>query len=301
VTAPAERVIEGRFGVDAILATLQRIDGPDPTFRKVDGVWWRAARRAEGPVTVAIAATPERVRLRAWGPGAESELAEAPDRLGVHDDPSAFTCDHPALRDVVRGRPELRFGRTGEVVDALIPAILGQRVTGKAAFLSYRDLVRRFGDPAPGPEPPVRLPPDPERLANEPYYALHPIGIERTRATTLIEVCRRRKRLDALAREPAAVASERLHGLRGVGPWTAACVLVASHGDPDAVPVGDYHLPSQVAWVLAGEPRADDARMLELLAPWAGHRARALRLILATGLRAPRFGPRVDTPDLRSI
>jgi 3-methyladenine DNA glycosylase/8-oxoguanine DNA glycosylase len=64
-------------------------------------------------------------------------------------------------------------------------------------------------------------------------------------------------------------------------------------GDPDAVPVGDYHLPSMVAWSLAGEPRADDARMLELLEPYRGHRGRVIRLLVAGGSAAPRRGPRM--------
>ena len=54
-------------------------------------------------------------------------------------------------------------------------------------------------------------------------------------------------------------------------------------GDPDAVPTGDLHLPHEVAWALAGEESADDARMLELLEPFRGHRFRLLRLLLAAG------------------
>ena len=55
--------------------------------------------------------------------------------------------------------------------------------------------------------------------------------------------------------------------------------------------VGDFHLPNLVAWALAGEPRADDARMLELLEPYRGQRARVIRLLELSGIRAPRYGP----------
>jgi 3-methyladenine DNA glycosylase/8-oxoguanine DNA glycosylase len=64
-------------------------------------------------------------------------------------------------------------------------------------------------------------------------------------------------------------------------------------GDADAVSVGDYHLPNTVAFALAGEARADDERMLELLAPFAGHRGRVVRLIEGSGITAPRRGPRM--------
>ena len=53
---------------------------------------------------------------------------------------------------------------------------------------------------------------------------------------------------------------------------------------PDAVSVGDFHLPNLVAFALAGEPRGDDARMLELLEPYRGQRARVIRLLELSGI-----------------
>jgi 3-methyladenine DNA glycosylase/8-oxoguanine DNA glycosylase len=75
-------------------------------------------------------------------------------------------------------------------------------------------------------------------------------------------------------------------------------VAAVALGDPDAVSVGDYHLPHLVAWALAGKPRGDDALMLELLEPFRGNRGRVLRLLELGGHHAPRFGPR---RPLRSI
>jgi 3-methyladenine DNA glycosylase/8-oxoguanine DNA glycosylase len=80
----------------------------------------------------------------------------------------------------------------------------------------------------------------------------------------------------------------------GIGPWTAAEVAVRALGDPDAVSVGDFNLPNLVAFALAGEVRGSDARMLELLEPYRGQRARVIRLLELSGLRAPRFGPRLS-------
>ena len=98
-----------------------------------------------------------------------------------------------------------------------------------------------------------------------------------------------------------AAARRRLCALPGVGPWTAAEVALVALGDRDAVPVGDYHLPHQVAWALAGEARGDDARMLELLEPFAGHRGRVVRLVVAAGVTAPRFGPRAEVRSIAGI
>ena len=91
----------------------------------------------------------------------------------------------------------------------------------------------------------------------------------------------------------ASEARARLVGVPGIGPWTAAEVGVRALGDPDAVSVGDFHLPHLVAWALRREPRGDDARMLDLLAPYAGRRALVVRLLEVSGIRAPRYGPRL--------
>ena len=82
----------------------------------------------------------------------------------------------------------------------------------------------------------------------------------------------------------------------GIGPWTAAEVGIRAFGDPDAVSVGDFHLPSMVTWALAGEPRGTDERMLELLEPYRGQRGRVLRLLELTGGGGgpPRRGPRLS-------
>ena len=90
---------------------------------------------------------------------------------------------------------------------------------------------------------------------------------------------------------PAELAAQ-LALVRGVGPWTVGSVLGPVCGDDDAVIVGDYHLPNMVAWNLAGEARADDARMLELLEPFRGVRGRVVRLLGLAGRRPPAFGPR---------
>jgi 3-methyladenine DNA glycosylase/8-oxoguanine DNA glycosylase len=80
--------------------------------------------------------------------------------------------------------------------------------------------------------------------------------------------------------------------LRGIGPWTANLTIAWTHGWADAVPTGDYHMPNMISWALAGEARADDDRMLELLEPYRGQRWRVLRLIGASHIKAPRRGPR---------
>ena len=92
-------------------------------------------------------------------------------------------------------------------------------------------------------------------------------------------------------------ARRRIEAFPGIGPWTSAKVAQVALGDPDAVPVGDYHLPHSVAYALEGRVRSTDQRMLELLDPYRGHRARVIRLIGVAGITAPRFGPKMPLRD----
>jgi 3-methyladenine DNA glycosylase/8-oxoguanine DNA glycosylase len=193
----------------------------------------------------------------------------------------------------------LRLGRTGAVIEALVPSVIEQKVTGKEAFRSYERLVRRYGEKAPGPAGLI-VPPSAATLAELPYWAYHPLGIERRRADIVRHACARAGRLEETASMPLDGAYKHLRAIPGIGPWTAAEVGRVAFGDPDAVSVGDYHLKNHVAWVLAGEPRATDERMLELLEPYRGQRARAIRLIEACPT-PPRFGPRVKLRQIAQM
>jgi 3-methyladenine DNA glycosylase/8-oxoguanine DNA glycosylase len=219
--------------------------------------------------------------------------------LGFDDDPAVFRPALPLLADLHRRLAGLRIGRTGAIFEALLPAIIEQKVVGEEARRSYRALIRNHGEQAPGPAD-LRLAPAPATLAALPYFAFHPLGIERRRADTIRRAAARAARLEeaALMAPPAAMA--RLSAIPGIGPWTAAEALRVALGDPDLVSVGDYHLPNVVAWALAREPRGDDARMLELLEPYRGQRGRVVRLLEAAGIGAPRFGPKMPIHSIAS-
>jgi 3-methyladenine DNA glycosylase/8-oxoguanine DNA glycosylase len=179
---------------------------------------------------------------------------------------------------------------TGLLFPRALRAVLEQKVTGQEAHRAYRAIVRHFGEPAPGPAG-LTLPPDPAAVAATPYWRFHPFGVEQRRTQVLLRVAAEAARLEGCA--DSAAATQRMIAIPGIGPWTAAEVVRIVYGDPDAVSVGDFHIPNSVAWALAGEPRGTDARMLELLEPFAGHRGRVCDLLAAGGIGAPKFGPRM--------
>ena len=307
----ATRLVRPPAPIDLRLTLLPLRRGTsDPTIRFArDGSAWRATRTPEGVATERLIAEGSAIRVDAWGPGAAWLVEHAPELVGATDDPSGFEPAHPLLRALWARMPGVRIPRSRAVLEALVPAICEQKVTGEEARRAIAGLVARYGEPAPGPwggaagggRIPMRVPPAAETLAALPYFDLHPLGIERRRAETIRRVAARADRLEALVDLAPAEAQARLQALPGVGPWTAAEVAVRALGDPDAVSVGDFHLPSAVAWALAGEPRADDARMLELLEPYRGHRARVIRLIEAAGIVAPRRGPRMAARHIADL
>ncbi len=295
----AAHVLTLPFPVDLrpTLGALRRGRG-DPTFCfAADGVW-RATRTADGPATLHLRAlAPDRLQLRAWGAGRDRALDGALDLVGGRDDPGSFRPPDRLLHELHRRRPGLRIPRTGAVTEALIPTVLEQKVTGVEARRSYHQLIRRWSGPAPGPGG-LWLPPDPAVVADLPYYELHLVGVERKRADTLRRVSAHARRLDEAAELPLAEAYRRLRAVPGIGSWSAGEVGRTALGDADAVSVGDYHVPHQIAYALAGEHRATDERMLELLLPYAGHRGRVQRLVELAGIGPPRRAPRAR---LRSI
>ncbi len=282
--------------VGALLAPLRR-GGGDPTYRRDDdGSHWLGIRTPVGPATLLLRAAPGlgEVHARAWGTGAEWALDGVPALLGADDDPAGFAPHHDVVAEALRRHPHLRLGRTRRVMEALVPAIIEQKVTGQEAFAGYRHLVHRFGERAPGAGAERRLwvQPDPETLRRVPSWEWLRMHIDPARSRPVVSASRVARSLERLVGLDGAEADRRLRSLPGVGVWTSAEVRQRALGDADAVSFGDYHVANQVGWALFGHD-LDDAALEELLEPYRPHRQRAVMLILSAGYRRPRRGPRM--------
>jgi 3-methyladenine DNA glycosylase/8-oxoguanine DNA glycosylase len=266
-----------------------------------DGVW-RTTTTPEGPATVRISGTGARIQVSAWGPGAAWAGAAVPGWLGAEDCCDGFDPGgHPVVADLHRRTRWLRLSRTGRTWDALVPAVLEQKVTVAEAHRVWRELLRLAGDPAPGPAPAgMRVMPSAQRVLDVTDWQWHACGLDGARRRALRAVATVAARLEPEACGDSATVQRRLRSIPGIGVWTAAEVVQRTFGDPDTVSVGDYHLKNLVAWSLAGERRADDERMLALLEPWRGHRQRVVRLLLAGGPRPQRRGPRFAPTNYRA-
>ena len=285
------------------LFPLRRGPG-DPCFQiDSDGAIWRTSLLRSGSVTARITrAAANAVDCTAWGSGADEFLDALPAMLGADDDPSDFAPADPIVADAHRRVPHLRLGRTGQVLEALIPAVLEQRVQGKDAFRAWRLLVTKFGTPAPGPAPTrMRVPPPGEVWRYIPSWEFHRANVDPGRARTVVSCAQRASSLERLTSRSAEQAREALMSLPGVGIWTAAETAQRAFGDPDALSVGDYHVPKMIGWTLLGRP-IDDGEMVELLEPMRPHRHRVVRLLEASGLAyEPRRGARLPLQDIRAL
>jgi 3-methyladenine DNA glycosylase/8-oxoguanine DNA glycosylase len=285
------------------LAPLRRGPG-DPTFQvDADGAIWRTSLLPSGSVTARISrAAANAVDCTAWGSGAEEFLDALPAMLGAVDDSSDFVLAHPIVAAAHQRVPHLRLGRTDQVLEAVIPAVLEQRVPGADAFRAWRLLVTKFGTPAPGPAPErMRALPSAEVWRRIPSWEFHRANVDPGRARTIVGCAQRASSLERLASWPAGKTREALRSLPGVGIWTAAETAQRAFGDADALSVGDYHISKMIGWTLLGHPIDDDA-MVELLEPMRPHRHRVVRLLEVSRLAyEPRRGPRLPVQDIRAL
>jgi len=291
----------------ALTLSVHRRGGGDPAYATdpagpdAAGTVWRTSLTPDGPGTLRVGSRGPLVTARAWGPGAGWLLDTVPAQLGFHDDRASFAAHHPVIGELALRYRGLRVGRSGRVFEALVPAVLEQKVVGHEAHRAWRFLLRRYGEPAPGPAPGgMRVCPPPRTWARIPSWDWHRAGVEGVRAATIINAAALASRLEQALELDPAEADRRLRSLPGIGPWTSAEIRQRAMGDPDAVSVGDYHLPNAVGWTLARR-KTDDAGMLELLAPYAGHRYRVTRLIELGGSGPPRRGPRLPVRDYRAF
>ena len=283
------------------LSPLSR-GGGDPTHQVApDGALWRTTLVPDGPATYRLTQRGlHEVSCEAWGPGAEQVVAGLADLLGGRDLADDFEPDHPLLVSTALRHPGLRVPRTGRVFEALVPAVLEQKVTGKEARASFRRLVLKYGAAAPGPAPVgMRVPPPASVWRMVPSWEWHRAGVDPKRARTVCEASRVADRLEQAVGMSPSDASARLSAVPGIGAWTVAEIAQRALGDSDALSVGDYHLSAFVGWALVGRPLDDDG-MVALLERWRPHRYRVVRLLELSPATKPRFGPRMTVQDHRA-
>lgn len=234
------------------------------------------------------------IELTAWGPGADWMLAQAPTMLGAADDVSGFAPSAPLVKTAWRRNPHWRVCRTGLVLEALVAAVIEQKVTGQEAWTGWRRLLRRFGDAAPGPGEArgMRCLPPARELAAVSSWEWLRCSIDGARSASIVRAARMDAALQRTLGQPSTEVERGLCSIPGVGIWTAAEVRQRAHGDADAVSFGDYHIARHVGWALAGR-EFSDVELAAALEPERPHRYRIQHVVTTRMQGRPRRGPRM--------
>ena len=188
-----------------------------------------------------------KITLRAWGPGAEQAVDRGLHLLGAYDDWSAFDAPaasgllHPVVARSRKFNPGLRLPSTGRVFDALLPAILEQKVTVIEANFAWRYLCRAVGEIPPEPAPEgMRLPPVPAAVRSLQPWQWHQARVDARRSATAVRAAaaagslERWALLELGAKRENAMGAGTLAAATGFHsrgwPWTVAEVLQRTHG-----------------------------------------------------------------------
>src|SRR4051812_49529063 len=227
------------------------------------------------------------VRGAAWGPGASWAIDRVPALFGAGDDVTGFEPQHPVISSTWRRLRHLRLGATETVFELLVPSVLEQRVTGVEAHRSWRELLWRFGEPAPGPAPAgMRVVPTPELWSRIPSWEWHRANVDPGRARTIRSAAAVAKRLEEAVTLPIGDRLRRLRGGPGLGGWGAAGGGERAWGGPGAGAGGGFPLPALGGGGVGGGPGADDEKV-GVLACYARPPPPAVPPIQASGGRKP--------------
>ncbi|HUP76171.1 MAG TPA: hypothetical protein VM282_24265 [Acidimicrobiales bacterium] len=295
-----ELAVDGPLDL-AMTMGLIGMSSRDPSFRVFgrDDVAF-ATNTPSGAASARFRRRDDVLVVDAWGEGCAHVLARAATLAGLHDRPLEFAPDHPALAALVRRFAGMRLTAGTDPIEIAMHAVFAQRITAHEARRSWSRFAHRYGVAAPGPLG-LTAPPRPEIVARLCRDDLLHVGLDFHRSRALMALAREAGRLRATIDDVESV-SARLRTLPGIGPWTIGLVRHLAYGDARAVPLDDWHIGRDLCFALSGQLRGDDARMLELLAPFAGNEGRVWRLISAAGIHHPRRGPgRAPNPLLAAL
>jgi DNA-3-methyladenine glycosylase II len=236
---------------------------------RFDGNMARCRLAFDAPVTPALAALAQDALLNV---------------LGLRIDPEAFAAfahDDPVLGPVLARQPGLRIVQSATVFEALTWAIIGQQINLTFAIALRRTLIQLAGRPHSRglwcyPEAP-----DVARLALEDLTSRK---FSTAKAETVLRVARMAVdgSLTLDRTRDAALVSQELLAIKGIGPWTVNYVLLRGYGYTDCSLEGDVAVRTALHKLTGSAQRPTLMEAQRLLARYAPHRTMAAAYLWAT-------------------
>lgn len=239
-----------------------------------DGTYRRLLETGDGPLILTVRQTePDTLHVAAKGPALARKSAPAlvTRMLGTKVDVAPFLRASKRvvwLAPLAKRMRGVHPPRYPSLWEAFVNAIAFQQVSVLAASAILRRLVLELSPPVYENGVELHAFPPPERMIAAGEDVLRGAGLSRAKtdailasAVTFLEGDIDESALEAASSE---VAAKRLVALRGIGPWTAAVILLRGLGKLDIFPRNDSGVTRSLA-LLTGE--GDAAEIAAKLGP----------------------------------
>ena len=267
------------YRLDLTVSALRRLSSNVVDVLTPDGQYARILGERDRPVIIRVAqVSPERLAVTIDGDEREHRTALALGRrvLGVERDLTHFdraAARIPWLKGLAARMRGVRPPRYPTLWESCVNAIVFQQISLRAASAILRRLVIALGPPLQSASAHLYAFPTATRLMGVEDSVLLAAGLSRSKLATLRRVgeALANGELDEEMLEgrssPAAAAL--LRGIKGIGPWTAAVILLRGLGRLDVFPAQDTSVARNLVLV-AGTAPPDIARVLRALRPQQG-------------------------------
>lgn len=269
--------VDQPFRLDLTVSALRRLPSNAVDVLTARGEYLRAFDSAVQPtVACVMQRAPGHLEVTVDGPHEPTVVVASLRRiLGVDRDLSDFhECAQAIdwLAPLAARMRGLKPPRYPTLFEACINVILFQQISLHAASAIMGRLLLAVGTPLESNGVPLTLFPSVERVLAAPDSLLREAGVSAAKVATIRAVGRAIAdgTLDEamLEGQPSAEAALLLRRIPGIGPWTAAVILLRGLGRLDVFPPNDSGVAANLAAVMG--TKVDPAAIAEALGPQRG-------------------------------
>jgi DNA-3-methyladenine glycosylase II len=276
-TFQAQVPVRSPYRLDLTADALRRLAANVVDVVAQDGVYRRALRDASGTNLVEVSQAGARsLDVRIAGPRAARRLPAVENMLGTQiglDEWYRRVRPHPWLAFLARELRGLKPPRYPSLWEALAHSIVFQQISIHAAASIMRRVIETIGEPIAHAGAVYYPFPQAHELLAATDANLRAAGLSankiahlRSAAVMVASGALTDAEIESLQ---SAQALERLRSVRGIGPWSAAVVLLRGFGRLDVFPMKDSGVARSLR-LLSGNPVLNAHDLLESLGPTRG-------------------------------
>jgi DNA-3-methyladenine glycosylase II len=253
-----------------------------------NGAFLRTIRGKKGPLLMEVSEDQETSALAVTLTGEISpeDQADLPKRIafmfGTQLDLRPFyeqMEQDDVLRPVIEARQGMRMVLEPSVYECLMKTIIGQQLNVSFAAVLLKRFLSLAGEECEFAGEKWLVFPTPEQVVRLRYEDLQQLQFNRRKAEYLIDISRmivdRKLDLESLIDKPDEEVIQTLTALRGVGRWTAECVLMFGFGRLDLLPAADIGLRNAIWRLGICKERPSEMEVRKIGEKWSPYRSYA--------------------------